>query len=333
MGAVKVRNRARRPASTDSGAHWISYSDMMASLLLVFVLAICYSVYQYYNMLQIKTNQLNEQQAELSRAQITLTLKEEELEKANVTLMGKQEEVALIQIQLDQKEQDLNAAQAALITQEDALKLLQLKLADQELSLADLQLVLSSQKDELIAQQKRIDNMIGVRTSIIHDLSAALKKANIRATVDDATGDIVLESTVFFETNSFQIKESGQQLLAQFIPVYLSVLLSPAYVDYVGEIIIEGHTDNAGTYAKNLELSMNRARAVAIYCDEMSGLTNAQKQQLRTLLTPKGRSFMDLVYNADGTVNMENSRRVEFKFRMKDEEMITEMNRILSAIE
>jgi chemotaxis protein MotB len=39
------------------------------------------------------------------------------------------------------------------------------------------------------------------------------------------------------------------------------------------------------------------------------------------------------VYNADGTVDMDASRRVEFKFRLKDAEMIVEMNRILSQME
>ena len=64
----------------------------MASLLLVFVLAVCYSVYQYYSMLEIKTKQLNEQQAELDAAQITLVEREKELEEANATLVGKQED-------------------------------------------------------------------------------------------------------------------------------------------------------------------------------------------------------------------------------------------------
>ena len=70
---MQVRRRIRRaPSGGDHGSHWISYSDMMASLLLVFVLAVIYSVYQYYSMLEIKTQQLNEQQAELDRATITL---------------------------------------------------------------------------------------------------------------------------------------------------------------------------------------------------------------------------------------------------------------------
>lgn len=328
---------ARQPKGGDSGGHWISYSDMMASLLMVFILAVCYSVYQYYNMLDIKTRQLNEQKAELDIAQITLVQREEELEQANVTLMGKQEELAAIQIQLNEQEADLYAAQDALKTKEDEQAALQLQLsaqadqlAEQADKLAALQVVLLAQQGELDSQQQKIDNLVGVRTQIIEELSLALTQASLKATVDPDTGDILLDSAVFFETNSSNIKDSGEMLLRQFLPVYLSVLLQERYQDYVGEIIIEGHTDTAGTYINNLKLSQDRALNVATFCLEMPGLSAAQTLKLQQMMTAKGRSYSDPVYNADGSVNMDASRRVEFKFRLKDAEMIAEMNRILS---
>lgn len=330
--AAGRRNR-RRPGGGDQGAHWISYSDMMASLLLVFVLAVVYSVYQYYSMLEIKTQQLNEQKAELDKATITLVLREEELEAANVTLMGKQEELAAIQIQLDQQESDLKAAQTALLTKEAEQAILQLQLAEQADKLAAMQTVLEAQRSEMLNQQQRIDDLLGVRTQIIQDLSQALSAANLRATVDSATGDIVLDSAVFFDTNSSGIKDSGRELLSRFLPVYLSVLTRPEYLDFVGEIIIEGHTDTAGSYIGNLKLSQNRALNVAEFCLELPSLTKTQVNLLQELLTAKGRSYADPVYNPDGTVNMDASRRVEFKFRLKDSEMIDEMNRILSQME
>lgn len=331
------KRSARRPGNGESGGHWISYSDMMASLLMVFILAVCYSVYQYYNMLDIKTQQLNEQKAELDMAQITLVQREEELEQANVTLMGKQEELAAIQIQLDEQEADLHAAQDALKTKEDEQAALQLQLtaqadqlAEQADKLSALQVVLQAQQGELASAQQKIDNLVGVRTQIIEDLSYALSQANLKAAVDPDTGDILLDSAVFFETNSSNIKDSGEMLLRQFLPVYLSVLLQDRYQDYVGEIIIEGHTDTAGTYINNLKLSQDRALNVVTFCLEMPGLTRVQTLKLQEMLTAKGRSYSDPVYYADGTVNMDASRRVEFKFRLKDAEMIAEMNRILS---
>ena len=56
-----------------------------------------------------------------------------------------------------------------------------------------------------------------------------------------------------------------------------------------------------------------------------------QQTLLRSILTATGRSYSDPVYNADGTVNMDASRRVEFKFSLKDAEMIDEMNRLLQG--
>ncbi|MBQ2976297.1 MAG: OmpA family protein [Clostridia bacterium] len=329
----RQRRGYRGPRGGDNGAHWISYSDMMASLLLVFVLAVVYSVYQYYSMLEIKTQQLNEQKAELDKATITLVLREEELEAANVTLMGKQEELAAIQIQLDQQESDLKAAQSALLTKEEEQALLQLQLAEQADKLAAMQTVLEAQKSEMLTQQQRIDDLIGVRTQIIQDLSQALTAANLRATVDAATGDIVLDSAVFFDTNSSKIKDSGRELLSRFLPVYLSVLTRPEYLDFVGEIIIEGHTDTSGSYLHNLALSQERALAVATYClsGEMTGLSAGEKETLQSIITANGRSFSDPVYAADGSVDMEASRRVVFKFRMKDSEMIDQMSEILEG--
>ncbi len=323
---LKRGRTGRGPRSGDNGAHWISYSDMMASLLLVFVLAVVYSVYQYYSMLEIKTQQLNEQQAELDRATITLVQREEELEAANVTLMGKQEELAAIQIQLDQQENDLHAAQDALKTQEEEQAKLQLQLAA-------MQSVLEAQRAEMLTYQRRIDDMIGVRSKIIQELSQALSDAKVGASVDAATGDIILEGKVFFDSSRDTIRAEGQDLLSRFVPVYLGVLMRPEYVDYVGEIIIEGHTDDQGSYMSNLKLSQNRALSVAEYCLQLSSLTSRQVSQLQSLLTAKGRSYSDLIYNADGTVNREASRRVEFKFRLKDSEMIQEMNRILTQME
>lgn len=330
MSRLTKKRSVRTFRGGDSGGHWISYSDMMASLLLVFILAVCYSVYQYYNMLDIKTRELNLQKEELDRAQITLVEREEELEAANVTLMGKQEELAAIQVQLDQQEADLHAAQTALGTKEEELEKMQLQLAEQADKLDALQVVLKAQQGQLDEKQQQIDNLVGVRTQIIEELSTALTKANLKAAVDPDTGDILLDSAVFFETNSSNIKDSGEMLLRQFLPVYLSVLLQPQYADYVGEIIIEGHTDTAGTYISNLKLSQDRALNVATFCLEMPSLNRAQTAKLQELLTAKGRSYSDPVYNEDGTVNMDASRRVEFKFRLKDAEMINEMNRILS---
>ena len=89
-----------------------------------------------------------------------------------------------------------------------------------------------------------------------------------------------------------------------------------------------------GEYMYNLELSQERALSVASFClQEDSDLlgNSIDLDELRSIVTANGRAYSDPILNKDGTVNLAKSRRVEFKFRLRDEEMIEEMNVILSG--
>ncbi len=324
---VRSHNSARRGGKTDSGSHWISYSDMMASLLLVFVLAVCYSVYQYYNMLKIKTDQLAAQQAELERQQVVLAQKEEEVNALNVTLMGKEEELAQIQVQLDVQEEELNAARTALLSKEEELNALQLQLNEERDKLAAMQTLLGEQEAKLAAQQARIESLIGVKAEIIQTLSSALSRAGFSTSVD-STGAIVLQGSILFDSASSTITPEGQAFLNRFLPVYLSVLLRPEYRDYVAEIVIEGHADSTGTYDRNIGYATDRAVVVARYCLTVPGLTGEQRTLLQSLLTVSSRSSADPIM-VNGVEDKTASRRVVFKFSMRDAEMIDELNRLL----
>ena len=63
---ARIRNR-RAARTSNSGASWISYSDMMAALLLVFVLILSVSLYQYFTMLETKTAELDAERASVNR--------------------------------------------------------------------------------------------------------------------------------------------------------------------------------------------------------------------------------------------------------------------------
>lgn len=323
MQRTKPRKR-RFITRPDVGSYWISFSDMLSSLLLVFILAVFFSIYQYFSLLDIKTKELNEQQAELDRTQIVLAQKEKDLETAQVTLMGKEEEVASIQIQLQKQEEDLHAAQSALKTKEEEQAALQIQLLAQQDALASQEILLNN-------QQKQIDELLGVRTEIIRELSQSFAANNLAVKVNAATGDIVLDSQLMFETGKDAISPAGQAELSKLIPVYLSVLLRPEYKPYVAEVTVVGHTDSKGSYLFNLELSQNRALKVATYCLELPQLSAQQRDLLQDIITAKGRSFSDRIFNPDGSENMDASRRVEIQFRLKDSEMIQKMNEILKT--
>lgn len=307
---MRAGKRIRR--SRDSGSYWISYSDMMAGMLFTFALILFMAVYQLVDLQQKKNIELETKEAQLSTQQSLLIDQESQLK-------DKEELLATTTLMLQEQQRELDENRTALTAAQQSLSLQQSKIEEQAALLA--------------AQQTEIDKLIGLRSRIIEELRDELRRENLDAVVDRNTGAIAFTGAVLFDTNRNELKDSGKALLNAFLPVYIRTLMSEENEGYVGEIIIEGHTDTSGSYLHNLALSQERALAVAEYClgPEMTELTSAEKQMLQRILTANGRSYADPVYKADGTVDMEASRRVVFKFRMKDSEMIDQMSAILEG--
>jgi outer membrane protein OmpA-like peptidoglycan-associated protein len=337
------RRTARRGAYGGGQDFWLSFSDLMSVLVLVFILVLFYILYKYFIINTAYENKLRE----MLVIEAALKTKETELTTAQSALVGREEDLLLAQGELTQAQEELarqqlllNLAQQAMDESEDELKSKQLEL-DEALALLltreDVLKSLQSQLDEkqaqLEGQQQQLEALVGVRTRIIRLLSETLKKNEISATVDPANGSIMLESDVLFAYGSAELTREGKAYIDKFLPAYLSVILASDNAEFVSEIIIEGHTDTTDTYMKNLKLSQNRAYAVAEYVleDGNARLSAAQKNQLRELLTANGRSYADPVYDASGQVDAAASRRVAFKFRLTDEQMIEQMQEILEG--
>ena len=62
---------------------------------------------------------------------------------------------------------------------------------------------------------------------------------------------------------------------------------------------------------------------------EDSFLTAQESSILREKLTANGRSMSNPILDENGQVDMDASRRVEIKFRLKDEEMMSELQQII----
>ena len=80
-------------------------------------------------------------------------------------------------------------------------------------------------------------------------------------------------------------------------------------------------------------LCFSRSLAVAQYLLDIMGdfLTYQQEGELRNYLTVNGHSYSNPILDANGNVDMDASRRVEVKFRLKDDEMIQELNNIMAS--
>jgi len=157
------------------------------------------------------------------------------------------------------------------------------------------------------------------------ELVEKLKEENIDAEVDKLTGNVKIKEIQLFDLNSYTLKPEGKVYLDKLIPIYLDTFLSKEDVaNSITHIVIQGHTDSQSfiglktveeQYAKNMELSLLRANAVAEYALK-TNFDKTNSERFRKMLVVEGRSFSDPVI-IDGKEDYDKSRRVELKVRVK----------------
>ena len=326
-----MTGKKRTPTEYRETGFWQSYSDMMAGLLLVFILIVCGTL---VILMQVKTS-YDESELALEERQSQL---EEEISQKYAFMSLSEEQQAQLEAQqarLEEQQATLDEQRARLEEQQATLEEQQNALAEQQTLLAAQQTEIETQQTALENQQRQLEEIIGVKKQIISALSEEFNDSDLNISIDETTGSITFDSTILFDYDDDDLISGGKITLGDFLPRYFAVVLSDEYRGYVSEIIFEGHTDTSGSYLYNLALSQSRAEAVASYClDPANGLFTAEEvEEIRAITTVSGRSWSDPVYNADGTVNAEASRRVEIKFRLSDEEMISEMLQVLEQYE
>lgn len=347
MARQRIHNSRSGTGAGNAGASWISYSDIMCALLLVFVLMLCVSLYRYF---QAET----QKEKELALLQLNIDTQAEELKKQQIILLGQQEK-------LDEQTMQLAAQQVTMDNQAATIIIIQGELSDKQAELAGKQseldqayIILGQQQDALAASQAELDKtredlenqklefalqtqqlsaMVGIKADIIAEVSGALSRRGVSASIDPDTGDIMISSRqLTFQTNSAELTAESKAFLDRFVPVYLEVLMRPEYEGYLGTIIIEGHTDLSGTYERNMELSQERALSVLLYIrNNVYAGDYYMQNRLDDLLVAMGKGYSDPVYNSFGYPDSDASRRVEFKFSLRDAEMIEEINKLLNS--
>lgn len=156
-------------------------------------------------------------------------------------------------------------------------------------------------------------------------IEETLKEQNLNAAVDTISGVVKISDLELFELNSAKLSDKGKKYLDKFAPAYLNSLFTNEYLNKnLDKIIIQGHTDSqtfAGKltedeqYMKNMELSLNRAFAVANYITN-TPYNKENGNKLRKMILVEGASFSNPVI-INGKEDFAKSRRVELKLVMK----------------
>lgn len=152
------------------------------------------------------------------------------------------------------------------------------------------------------------------REKDIHTLMAQIKldSAQKSVAVDESTYRIDLGEVVRFESGNFTIKPEAAKFLRDYIPILLKAKSTQEGEKWMRRVVVEGFTDQDGTYLYNLGLSLNRSRSVvctlfARPTSDETPLTEAQLRQIQDLFLVGGYSFNSIQKDKAA------SRRVELK--------------------
>jgi chemotaxis protein MotB len=172
---------------------------------------------------------------------------------------------------------------------------------------------------------KDVRDILEARQALIDELRTSLGgRKDLNVEVDSVTGVVTFAGELLFDEGSEQILPAGEDQLRRFAIGYLQVVLgNEEFREQLDAIVVEGHTNTNGSYLYNLGLSQGRAYNVMGILIENAG---QYREDLESFVTANGRSFSRLVL-VPGTQlpDMERSRRIEIRFRLKDEDVIREI--------
>ena len=370
---------------------WISYADLMAGLLFVFILligAIMVKSAILKNELHKQESTLNEQEMtldeqsdhlidmsqsiamkvdEITKLKNLLAKRDEKLKESNKNLLISNKALELKSDELNKLNQLLLAQNTNIDQYTDKIVFLQNLTQEQNKTLEENRVDLSeyenrivllsnsmTKKDEnlkmseekllkllkaldnkqtkyddllvkLQAQKAKIKSLTGIKLKVIAELKSSLgDKINI----DKESGSLRLASNILFDKGSSTLKDGAKkELKANFIKYVETLITNKNIVDHLDKIIIEGHSDSDGSYLYNLNLSQQRAFAVMHY---LLTLDYIKQHNIKEKLIASGRSYLDTI-KVNGVEDKDASRRIEIKFRLKNEDAMYEIERILDA--
>lgn len=153
-----------------------------------------------------------------------------------------------------------------------------------------------------------------LREGAIRNVMEKIKKASSekKVEVNESTYQINLGEIVRFESGKYEIQTDAAKFLRDYIPILLSAKATPEGEKWMRRVVVEGFTDQDGTYLYNLGLSLDRSRSVVctLFAKPTSDerpLSNAQLDQIQDLFLVGGYSFNSVRQDKAA------SRRVELK--------------------
>ena len=204
--------------------------------------------------------------------------------------------------ELDQKVQALKGK----------MKTKQLELAQAEVNILKAKATtkkLVSKNQILSKNLAKAQKVIEAKKKLTKKISDSLRKAGVKASVDEKTGDVVLDfGENYFDTGKANLKSNMKTTLKKFMPVYSKSLLSdkeiaskiksvkivgfasPTYKGrYVDPKSLRQEDREAAKY--NLKLSYKRAESIYDYIFDKKNMSYEYQKEILPLVEVAGKSY------------------------------------------
>jgi chemotaxis protein MotB len=304
-------------------------------------------------LLALKDARIESDAVKLGENERMLRLKLDEIEKLNKMLLDANarelqlsDKIIIVQALLDKNVDELNKDKKQLDAKDKSLedykgKVLvlstQLSGAQDTVKMKDEKLLAllnamdekKTKYDELVAnlqaQKAKIKSLTGIKLQVVTALKDALGN---KIDIDKKTGSLRLASNILFGIGDAELKPEAKVELKKAFEEYIGTLVNNKEIKpHLDKIIIEGHTDSDGAYIYNLKLSQDRALAVMEY---LLTLDFSKTHNIQPLMIASGRAYLDAI-NKNGVEDKNASRRIEIKFRLKNEDAMNEIEKVLDA--
>lgn len=128
---------------------------------------------------------------------------------------------------------------------------------------------------------------------------------------------VVPDAILNFELGKSALLPAGEAFLSTAMPHY-ALMLCGADGEEVESFVIEGHTDDLGGDLHNLKLSQERsftvmAKGLEVIRDSLPWAYDCVQRKT----SANGRGEQNPIFDSDGTIDRERSRRVIFKFHLR----------------
>jgi flagellar motor protein MotB len=163
-----------------------------------------------------------------------------------------------------------------------------------------------------ITEQERLESQ---RHEAIERLLGRIQKAaerQVGVRVDRNRAVIDFGDRARFDTSSHTLSPDQERLLRSFVPEVLAIARDAAGRRWLKRIVVEGFTDQRGSYLYNLNLSLQRSQRVL--CALMTAPGAGERAMTRAELEDIRRLFLVGGYSSNSArESLDASRRIELR--------------------